>query len=426
MAKRGEDAVGGQLVEAKRPRTELVASGAGASGGGALAVSGPARTSDLLSPIMLLTGHTGQVLTTKFSPDGKHLLSGSHDKLVLLWEVFGECKNTLTLKGHQNAVLELHWSSDGEHAFTASADKTVALWDTATGGRVRQFKGHQGFVNTVCPARDGFVLASGSDDGSARLWDARVRTCARVLGHPFPVTAVSMAHDGDTVYTGCLDGLIRVYDVRRPGEPSMVLEGHQDIVTGLRVSPDADFLLSNAMDNTLRCWDVKPYASGDRCTKIFLGAQARAAAAAARAARPRRPPAPPARPRLRRRPRRRRARPPPLAALVREVAAQVQLERERQAGGVRLGRQLRLRLGRDDGADRVQAARPPRLGQRGRLPPDPADHRVVRQRQANLPRRDQACQVAATARNYSFNISRANRRQRSRTRRSHLTSRQTP
>ena len=68
MAKRGEDAVGGQLVEAKRPRTELVASGAGASGGGALAVSGPARTSDLLSPIMLLTGHTGQVLTTKFSP----------------------------------------------------------------------------------------------------------------------------------------------------------------------------------------------------------------------------------------------------------------------------------------------------------------------------------------------------------------------
>ena len=291
MAKRGEDAVGGQLVEAKRPRTELVASGAGASGGGALAVSGPARTSDLLSPIMLLTGHTGQVLTTKFSPDGKHLLSGSHDKLVLLWEVFGECKNTLTLKGHQNAVLELHWSSDGEHAFTASADKTVALWDTATGGRVRQFKGHQGFVNTVCPARDGFVLASGSDDGSARLWDARVRTCARVLGHPFPVTAVSMSHDGDTVYTGCLDGLIRVYDVRRPGEPSMVLEGHQDIVTGLRVSPDADFLLSNAMDNTLRCWDVKPYASGDRCTKIFLGAQARADAAARAARAARRPPA---------------------------------------------------------------------------------------------------------------------------------------
>ena len=93
-------------------------------------------------------------------------------------------------------MLELHWSSDGEHAFTASADKTVALWDTATGGRVRQFKGHQGFVNTVCPARDGFVLASGSDDGSARLWDARGGR-ARVLGHPFPVTAVSMAHDGD-------------------------------------------------------------------------------------------------------------------------------------------------------------------------------------------------------------------------------------
>ena len=53
----------------------------------------------------------------------------------------------------------------------------------------------------------------------------------------------------------------------------MVLQGHQDIVSGMRLSPDGNFLLSNAMDNTLRCWDVKPYASGDRCIKVFLGAQ---------------------------------------------------------------------------------------------------------------------------------------------------------
>ena len=53
----------------------------------------------------------------------------------------------------------------------------------------------------------------------------------------------------------------------------MVLQGHQDIVSGMRLSPDGNFLLSNSMDNTLRCWDVKPYASGDRCVKVFLGAQ---------------------------------------------------------------------------------------------------------------------------------------------------------
>lgn len=41
----------------------------------------------------------------------------------------------------------------------------------------------------------------------------------------------------------------------------------------MKLSPDGDFLLSNGMDNVLRCWDVKPYASGERCAKVFLGAQ---------------------------------------------------------------------------------------------------------------------------------------------------------
>ena len=84
---------------------------------------------------MLLTGHGAAVLTSKFSPDGRHMISGSQDKMLLLWEVFGECKNTMTFRGHQNAVLEVHWSHDGEHIFSASADKTVLLWDACSAAR---------------------------------------------------------------------------------------------------------------------------------------------------------------------------------------------------------------------------------------------------------------------------------------------------
>ena len=212
-------ALGGALVttggDAKRSRADEGALVAGKPVGGTVAMAGPQRTSDLLAPIMLLSGHTGAVLTTKFSPDGQHLLSGSHDKLVLLWDVFGECKNLLTFRGHSNAVLEVHWSSDGEHAFTASADKTVALWDAKTAGRSRQFKGHSSYVNSCCPAREAPVMASGSDDRSVRLWDTRVRACQRTITHKWPVTAVSTGHTGMHLYSGCLDGLIRVFDLRR-------------------------------------------------------------------------------------------------------------------------------------------------------------------------------------------------------------------
>ncbi|KAL1500028.1 hypothetical protein AB1Y20_012705 [Prymnesium parvum] len=276
MEKRRLPGDGGEMVplpEAKQPRTAEGALVSVPASAGALALSGPQRTSDLLAPIMLLSGHSGAVLTTKFSPDGQHLLSGSHDKLVLLWEVFGECKNLLTFRGHANAVLEVHWSSDSENAFTASADKTAAMWDTRTGGRARQFKGHSSYVNSCCPANEAPFLCTGSDDRTVRLWDTRMRSCQRSLEQKWPVTAVSCAHDGMRVYSGGLDGSIRVYDLRRPDEEELVLSGHQDIVTGLRLSPDGNALLSNSMDNTMRCWDVKPYVAGDRCEKIFRGAQ---------------------------------------------------------------------------------------------------------------------------------------------------------
>ena len=59
----------------------------------------PRRTSGLLAPIMLLTGHAGEVFGVKFSPDGTVLASCSHDKHLYLWNVYGECENRMVLKG---------------------------------------------------------------------------------------------------------------------------------------------------------------------------------------------------------------------------------------------------------------------------------------------------------------------------------------
>jgi WD40 repeat protein len=35
--------------------------------------------------VCTLTGHSGKVTSISFSPDGKHIVSGSHDKLVKIW-----------------------------------------------------------------------------------------------------------------------------------------------------------------------------------------------------------------------------------------------------------------------------------------------------------------------------------------------------
>lgn len=73
----------------------------------------PARTSGLKAPIMQLTGHEAGVMSLRFSPTGKYVATGSLDKQLFLWHVYGECENTHVFKGHKGAILQVDWSVDG-------------------------------------------------------------------------------------------------------------------------------------------------------------------------------------------------------------------------------------------------------------------------------------------------------------------------
>src|SRR5689334_10378778 len=88
----------------------------------AWAAQGVRRTSSLHAPIMLLTGHQGEVFSVSFSHDGANLASGSHDKSIFLWQTYGECRNYDVLAGHKNAVLEVHWTADNDRIISCSAD----------------------------------------------------------------------------------------------------------------------------------------------------------------------------------------------------------------------------------------------------------------------------------------------------------------
>ena len=48
----------------------------------ACVLQGPPRTSSLLAPIMLLSGHEGEIYTAKFSPDGQYVASAGFDRII--------------------------------------------------------------------------------------------------------------------------------------------------------------------------------------------------------------------------------------------------------------------------------------------------------------------------------------------------------
>jgi Prp8 binding protein len=252
-----------------RPAGELVAAGRGNQ----VMEAGPPRSSNMEAPIMLLTGHSGEVYTSKFHPAGNLLASAGYERQVFLWTVYGECDNLMTMSGHTGSVVQLTFNPAGDTIITASTDKTVGVFDTNTGERLKRMKGHTSFVNSVDHARGGKPLVlSGGDDCQIKVWDTRRRQAVTTINNNYQVTAVQFGEDPTQLVTAGIDNMIKIWDSRKNALLTEV-GGHTDTVTGMSLNPDGTHVLTNAMDNTLRVTDIRPFCTGERMVKMFCGHQ---------------------------------------------------------------------------------------------------------------------------------------------------------
>ena len=110
-------------------------------------------------------------------------MTGGGDQTVTLWDA-GTGQLVDTLRGHTAEVFSLAFSPDGCRLASASLDQTVKLWDVASNQEVLTLKGHTAAVNSVAFSPDGWRIASASDDGTVKLWDATPRTSPANTGRP--------------------------------------------------------------------------------------------------------------------------------------------------------------------------------------------------------------------------------------------------
>jgi WD40 repeat protein len=214
--------------------------------GGLLAstsLEGPIHLWDISTgqEIRELAGHPDGTLAVAFEPDGKHLVSGGNDRLIRRWDVetgketgelgkhaqpvcavaiaptgliaSGSYSRAIKLwdqHGKEKHLIEnlkdIPWSlaiSPDSSVLAASVGYKIQRWETETARPLPDLRGHRASVLAISYSRQGTLLASVAEDGSARLWNALSGSLDReLMGIRIRATCVAFSPDGMLVVAG--------------------------------------------------------------------------------------------------------------------------------------------------------------------------------------------------------------------------------
>jgi WD40 repeat protein/serine/threonine protein kinase len=201
------------------------------------------------------TGHSSSIVSVAWSPDSKRIASGSWDKTAQVWDA-SNGRHQLTYPGHSNDVESVAWSPDGKHIASASRDSTVQVWDSSNGQHQLTYSGHTSIVENATWSPDGKRIASSSADQTVQVWESGSgQHQLTYSGHTASVWGAVWSPDGQRIASGSADQTVQVWDVSN-GRHLLTYAGHTGTVESVAWSPNGKCIASSSNDRTVQVWQA--------------------------------------------------------------------------------------------------------------------------------------------------------------------------
>lgn len=198
--------------------------------------------------------HSEQVNVLAWSPDGKHIASGSSDKRVYVWEAASRNKVIATYN-HAKSVKVVAWSHNGQYIASGGEDMEVRLWQVFSGNYIGSYRGHSQPVNAIAWSPNGKYIASGSSDKTVQVWDTATRT--DYYAHRVPggsANAVAWSPDGKYLIIAGNACYKQVWNAW--SSAAICYRGHSSWINAIAYSPDGEHIASAGEDSTVQIWNA--------------------------------------------------------------------------------------------------------------------------------------------------------------------------